>query len=69
MLDHEPAHFHAAMPDGAEMVVRITDLGRLAGGLPPAQRWAVLAWADGRRDALVLAWVRCREKVSPGRIK
>lgn len=67
--DHEPAHFHAALPDGTEMLVRITDFTILAGSLPPAQRRAVLEWAAPRRDALAVAWLRCREKKLVGRIE
>lgn len=67
--DHEPAHFHAEMPDGAEVLVRITDLAIMAGSLPPPQRRAVLAWAEPRRKALALAWVRCRDKKPPGKIE
>lgn len=67
--DHEPAHFHAALPDGTEMLVRITDLAILAGSLPVPQRRAVLAWAAQHQDALAVAWLRCREKKTPGRIE
>ena len=67
--DHEPAHFHAAAPDGAEMQVRITDATVLRGDLPMAQRRAVLAWAAARRDVLALAWLRCRQRLAPGRIE
>lgn len=65
--DHEPAHFHAVLGDD-EMLVRITDLHVLAGDLPNAQRRAVLDWASPRRDALALAWLRCRQGLKPGRI-
>lgn len=67
--DHEPAHFHAVAPDGAEAQVRITDGAIIRGDLPPAQRRAVLAWAAMRRDALALAWLRCRQRLDPGRIE
>lgn len=67
--DHEPAHFHAVAPDGTEAQVRITDSAVIKGELSPAQRRAVLAWAAERRDALALAWVRCRQKQDPGRIE
>ena len=67
--DHEPAHFHAALPDGTEMLVRITDLSVLAGSLPPPQRRAVLAWAAPRRESLAVAWLRCREKKPVERIE
>lgn len=65
--DHEPAHFHAVAGD-AEMLVRITDGTVLAGDLPPAPRRAVLAWAGRHREALALAWLRCRQGQKPGRI-
>jgi hypothetical protein len=65
--DHEPAHFHAVAGD-AEMLVRIADMGVMAGDLPPAQRRAVLEWARLRQDALALAWVRCRQGEKPGRL-
>jgi len=42
--DHEPAQFHAVLGE-AEMLVRIADLGVMAGDLPPAQRREVLDWA------------------------
>ncbi len=67
--DHEPAHFHAVAPDGAEAQVRITDAAVIKGDLPAPQRRAVLAWASARRDALALAWLRCRQKQDPGRIE
>jgi hypothetical protein len=67
--DHEPAHFHAEAPDGSEMLVRITDLGIMAGSLPPAQRRAVLNWAEKHRAELAMAWLRCRQKEPPGRIE
>jgi hypothetical protein len=66
--DHEPAHFHAVAGDD-EMLVRITDMSVLAGKLPPAQSRAVLAWAAERRQALAIAWLRCREGENPGRIE
>lgn len=65
--DHEPAHFHAVAGD-AEMLVRIGDLGIMAGNLPLSQRRAVLDWAQRRQDALALAWVRCRQGEKPGRL-
>ncbi len=65
--DHEPAHFHAVIGD-AEMLVRIADLGVMVGTLPPAQRRAVLAWAEEHQEQLALAWVRCRQGEKPGRI-
>lgn len=49
--DHKPAHFYAEAPDGAEMLVRITDLGIMAGSLPAGQRHAVLEWAAERHPA------------------
>ena len=67
--DHEPAHFHARTPDGIEAQVRITDAAIIKGDLPPAARRAVLAWAAERRDALALAWLRCRQRQDPGRIE
>jgi len=66
--DHEPAHFHAVAGDD-EMLVRIADLGVMAGTLPPTQRRAVLEWAAERQDRLALAWVRCRQGEKPGRIE
>ena len=65
--DHEPAHFHAVTVD-SEMLVGISDLGILAGGLPPASRRAVLEWAAEHRDELALAWIRCGQGERPGRI-
>jgi hypothetical protein len=65
--DHEPAHFHAVIGE-REMLVRIGDLGVMAGDLPPTQRRAVLEWAGRRQDALALAWVRCRQGEKPGRL-
>lgn len=67
--DHEPAHFHAVAPDVAEMLVRISDMTIMAGELAANYRRAVLGWAEPRRDMLALAWLRCREGVSPGRIE
>ena len=66
--DHEPAHFHAVAPDGAEAVLRVSDLSIIMGDLSPSHRRAVLGWAAARQDALALAWLRCREGVNPGRI-
>lgn len=66
--DHEPAHFHAEAPDGQEMLVRISDLAVIAGRLPPAQRRAVLEWAEAHKGELALAWLRCRQNQLPGRI-
>jgi hypothetical protein len=66
--DHEPAHFHAVCGDD-EMLVRITDLGVMAGSLPPVQKRAVLRWAEAHSAELAMAWVRCREKQAPGRIE
>lgn len=65
--DHEPAHFHAVLAEW-EMLVRIADLGVMAGDLPPTQRRAVLEWAAAHQDTLALAWVRCRQGEKPGRI-
>ena len=65
--DHEPAHLHAVMPDGDEAQVRITDATVLRGSLLPAARRALLDWAASRRDAL--AWLRCRQRLDPGRIE
>lgn len=65
--DHEPAHFHAVIGD-AEMLVAIADMRIIAGDLPPASRRAVLDWAAARREALALAWVRCRQGQKPGRL-
>jgi hypothetical protein len=65
--DHEPAHFHAVLGD-EEMLVRIVDLSVMAGDLPPARRRAILDWAHGRREALALAWLRCRQGEKPGRL-
>jgi hypothetical protein len=66
--DHEPAHFHADAPDGSEMLVRITDLSIMAGGLPLPLRRAVLEWAAEHQSELAVAWLRCRQKEAPGRI-
>jgi hypothetical protein len=66
--DHEPAHFHAVLGE-REMLVRIVDLGVMAGDLPPADRRAVLDWARTRQDALALAWLRCRQGEKPGRVE
>jgi hypothetical protein len=65
--DHDPAHFHAIAGDD-EMRVRIADLAVIEGGIPPAKRRAVLAWARANQDALALAWVRCRDGLAPGKI-
>jgi hypothetical protein len=65
--DPEPAHFHAVIGEH-EMLVRIGDLGVMAGDLPPAQRRSVLEWAGLKQDALALAWVRCRQGQKPGRL-
>jgi hypothetical protein len=65
--DHEPAHFHAIY-DADEMRVRVADLAVIEGDLPMAKRRAVLAWAAACQDALALAWVRCRQGQSPGKI-
>ena len=67
--DPEPAHFHAVGPDGAEAQVRITDAAVIKGDLPAPLRPAALAWAATRREALAVAWLRCRQKQNPGRIE
>jgi len=65
--DHEPAHFHAVINED-EMIVRISDLTVMTGNLATARRRAVLDWAQAHRDALALAWIRCRQGEKPGRI-
>jgi len=67
--DHEPAHFHAVAPDGAEAQVRITDAVVIKGDLPAPQRRAVLARASAWQDALALVWLQCRQTQDPGRIE
>jgi Domain of unknown function (DUF4160) len=65
--DHEPAHFDAPFA-GDEMRDRISDTTVAEGSLPAAKRRVVLTWAARHREALALAWVRCRDGGHPGRI-
>jgi Domain of unknown function (DUF4160) len=59
--DHRPPHFHIVAPD-FQVLVRISDLTVIAGDARPAQIAEVIAWAQARRESLVLKWAELNER-------
>jgi hypothetical protein len=62
--DHDPPHFHAELPSGAEALIRIADLGIEAGAIPRGDYGMVKAWALQHQAALALNWVLARAGIA-----
>lgn len=59
--DHRPPHFHIVGID-FQVLVRISDLGILAGEARPALLAEALAWAALHREELALKWAELNER-------
>ena len=59
--DHNPPHFHIVGTD-FQALVRIADLGILAGDARPGQMAEALGWAREHRDQLMRAWLELNER-------
>ena len=58
--DHAPPHFHVLQAEH-EALVRISDLGILAGGLPRPTLRKAMAWAQENQPMLALRWLQMNE--------
>src|SRR5437660_8717265 len=59
--DHGPPHFHIVGPD-FQVLVRISDLGVIAGKARRAQIAKAVAWAAAHRKMLELKWAELNER-------
>jgi len=62
--DHAPPHFHAVYAE-YEIVVGISPIEILEGGVPGRVRSMVLEWAAMHQNELLEDWERCRNSVQP----
>lgn len=67
--DHAPPHFHARYGD-YEVLIRISPLGILRGGLPPRALSLVMEWASIHEEELLNDWKHAElhqklEKIAP----
>jgi hypothetical protein len=62
--DHNPPHFHARSA-GEEVVIVISTLEVLRGGLHPAKLKKVLRWARGQKVALLEEFNRLNPQLRP----
>jgi hypothetical protein len=65
--EHPPAHFHAVFAEHRAQI-SIDSLQIPKGTLPPAKAFAVISWAEPRRDALWRAWYAMLAKRKPEKI-
>jgi hypothetical protein len=65
--EHPPPHFHAKNAEH-EAMIDIESLDVLQGFLPLPKLRKAKAWATGRRQALLFAWLACRSELPPGKI-
>jgi hypothetical protein len=65
--EHPPIHFHVAYAE-FQAQIDIDSLRVIKGSLPVAQYRKVVAWAKPRKSELLMAWLRCRSDLNPGRI-
>ena len=65
--EHPPPRFHAKYVEH-EAMIDIESLDVLQGFLPLPKLRKVKAWAAGRRQALLFAWLTCRSELPPGKI-
>ena len=59
--DHSPPHFHAKY-GASRVVIGLSDLTVLGGGLPPRALGLVMEWAVQHRGDLVENWTLSRTK-------
>jgi len=57
--DHSPPHFHATY-GSAKVVVALSDLAVVKGGLPPRALGLLMEWAFQHRDELAENWELAR---------
>ncbi len=65
--EHPPPHFHAEYGE-YRAVIDIETLDLLGGYIPRPQYRRVVSWAETRKAALLVAWVKCRSDLNPGKI-
>jgi hypothetical protein len=65
--EHPPPHFHAEYAEHVAMI-DIDTLAIMQGHLPRPQYRKVVAWAETRKGALLLAWVTSLSDLNPGKI-
>jgi hypothetical protein len=66
--DHNPPHFHAEYGD-YEVLVNITTLAILGGGLPARALGLVTEWASLHQSELRACWERASHLQPPGKIE
>ena len=59
--DHSPPHFHAKYGT-SRVVIGLSDLAVLRGGLPPRALGLLMEWAVQHRDELEENWTMSRSK-------
>lgn len=59
--DHRPPHFHIVGGD-FQVLVRVSDLGIIAGKARPALLAEALAWAAEHQGELALRWAELNER-------
>jgi hypothetical protein len=67
-VEHPPPHFHAVIAEHRAQI-DIRSLQVLRGRLPPAKLAVVIAWAEGRREALMDAWNAAVGKQKPEKVR
>ncbi len=65
--EHAPAHFHAEYGEYRAQV-SIDNLRIINGHIPNSQYRKVVIWAKSRKSQLLIAWIRCRSDLHPGKI-
>ena len=65
--DHAPPHFHALYAEH-EVLINITTLEIIKGGMPRRALSLILEWASEHRNELLENWNLCEQKQLPKKI-
>jgi hypothetical protein len=66
--DHNPPHLHAEYGE-YEVLINISTLATIGGGLPARALGMVTEWASLHQQELLAAWERAKRLEPPGKIQ